>query len=110
MSSRHGTFKARQLSQLDDRAACVRPARSTDKVHRVAAQAAVITTVVRKNSTTVRQNGPRGCTRAEVRLTRSAPPLDLIGRTDASGVGAGGVPHRLGKDEMILMPANCPTP
>ncbi len=45
-------------------------------------------TVVRKNSATVKQHGPRGCTRGEVRSIRNAPPLDLLGRNDASGVGA----------------------
>ena len=44
--------------------------------------------VVRKNSTTVKQHGPRGCTRGEVRSIQGARPLDLIGRNDASGVEA----------------------
>ena len=43
--------------------------------------------VVRKNSTTVMQHGPRGSTRGEVRSVRSAPQLGLIGRNDAAGVG-----------------------
>ena len=44
--------------------------------------------VVRKNSTTVTQHRPRCCTRGEVRSIRGAPPLDLIGRNNASRVGA----------------------
>jgi hypothetical protein len=44
-------------------------------------------TVVRKNSTTVMQRGPRGRTRGEVRSVRSALQLGLIGRNDAFGVG-----------------------
>ena len=46
-------------------------------------------TVVRKNSTTVMQRGPRERTRGEARLKRSAPPLGLIGRSHASGVASG---------------------
>ncbi len=46
-------------------------------------------TVVRKNSTTVRQHRPRGCTRGEVRSLPGRSPLDMLGRNDAFGVGAG---------------------
>jgi len=42
--------------------------------------------VVRKNSTTLMQRGPRGCTRGEVRSIQDAPQLGLIGRNDASDV------------------------
>jgi hypothetical protein len=42
--------------------------------------------VVRKNSTTLMQRGPRGCTRGEVRSGRSVPQLGLIGGNDAGGV------------------------
>src|SRR5271154_2396563 len=49
---------------------------------------AAISSVVRKNSTTVRRRGPRGCTRGEGRSIPGALPLDLLGRNDASGVEA----------------------
>lgn len=42
--------------------------------------------VVRKNSTTLMQHGPIGCTRGEVRSGWGAPQLGLIGRNDASAV------------------------
>jgi hypothetical protein len=45
------------------------------------------TSVVRKNSMTVMQRGPRGRTRGEARSLRSAPQLGSIGRNDAAGVG-----------------------
>jgi hypothetical protein len=51
-------------------------------------QTAVTRPVVRKNSTTVTQHRPRGCTRGEVRSLRGAPLLDLRGRNDAFGVEA----------------------
>src|SRR5271166_6245351 len=41
-----------------------------------------------KISTTVTQHRPRGCTGGEVRSIRGTSPLDLIGRNNASGVGA----------------------
>ena len=44
--------------------------------------------VLRKNLTTVRRHGPRGCTRGEVRSLRGTSALDLLGRNDASGVEA----------------------
>jgi hypothetical protein len=45
-----------------------------------------VASVTRKNSTTVMQRGPRGCTRGEVRSGRSVLQLGLIARSDASDV------------------------
>ena len=42
--------------------------------------------VVRKNSTTLMQRGPRGCTRGEVHSIQDALQLGLIGRNDTSDV------------------------
>jgi NAD(P)-dependent dehydrogenase (short-subunit alcohol dehydrogenase family) len=53
----------------------------------VSSIAAIMPAVVRKNSTTLMQRGPRGCTRGEVRSGRSVPQLGSIGRNDAAGVG-----------------------
>jgi len=65
------------MGKLDGKLAIITGAASG--MHECDAFDAPDSTVVRKNSTTVMQRGPRGRTRGEVHSVRSAPQLGLVG-------------------------------
>jgi hypothetical protein len=60
--------------------------------------------VIRNNSATLKQRGPRSCTRGEARSGRGEPRCELIGRNDVYGAAA--ALERPEQDRECLVPGN----